>query len=257
MRTIITIFLLIIFSISLNAQNDTIFKIIDSSFSLNFDSFYNSLLEKENPIFFEDSIYIVRKTCSGEWGGSVWFKNKKTGIEYSCKATCPLAAYKVKGKYYIINNLNHLASMGNIIEIDNPKNMEVFKTPKPINKKGKRRFLKRKNKDRVYYAGDFQSKYLKGVKTILDTIGVSIVASFKKDSSIYVAIQNYDTTSLYKLFNDELVLIQQLPFIGHYFFDNMIQTKENKTIIFFRKNLEKGFIEIIDNKISIYRTINK
>lgn len=33
------------------------------------------------PIY-EDDKYIVRRTCAGEFGGTVWFKNKQTGLEW-------------------------------------------------------------------------------------------------------------------------------------------------------------------------------
>lgn len=63
---------------------------------------------KQDSAFFEDENYLVRKSCSGEWGGTIWFKNKVTGIEYSCEATCPVAVNKVNGKYIVTTTLAHM-----------------------------------------------------------------------------------------------------------------------------------------------------
>lgn len=58
-------------------------------------------------VFFQDENYYARRACSGEWGGSIWFKNKRTGIEYSCSATCPVIINKIGEKYIVTNTLAH------------------------------------------------------------------------------------------------------------------------------------------------------
>ena len=92
-----------------------------------FDSLRSELLQDKDSILYEDSIYTVRRTCHGEWGGSIWFRNKTTGVEYACAATCPVMVNKINGKYLVITSLAHLVGFSEIIEIQNPEAMEIFK----------------------------------------------------------------------------------------------------------------------------------
>jgi hypothetical protein len=87
---------------------------------------------KRDTAFFEDETYLVRKTCSGEWGGTIWFKNKISGIEYSCEATCPVIVNKLNGKYYVTSTLAHMFGFSEVIEISRPDSMAVFKLPEPV-----------------------------------------------------------------------------------------------------------------------------
>ena len=49
---------------------------------------YNKLKFVKNKYFYEDENYKVRETCSGEWGGTIYFKDKKTNLETAASATC-------------------------------------------------------------------------------------------------------------------------------------------------------------------------
>lgn len=121
-----------------------------------------------NSAFFEDENDIVSKTCSGEWGGTIKFKNKKTGVEYACGATCPVVVNKISGKYIVTNTLGHLSGFTEIIEIDNPDLTSAFKLNKPL-KKGNVIFR---------YAGDDEFKSVKGTHKLIDSIGIMTLASF-------------------------------------------------------------------------------
>lgn len=54
-------------------DNFIIKEIVEDEFS------ENNVKVNPNNIF-EDSLYIVSKTCSGEWGGTIKFKNKKIQV---------------------------------------------------------------------------------------------------------------------------------------------------------------------------------
>lgn len=71
--------------------------------------------------FYEDEKYIVSKTCNGEWGGTIIFKNKALKTEFICGSTCPVTITKHKGKYIITNSLTHLLPQTQILEIVNPE----------------------------------------------------------------------------------------------------------------------------------------
>ena len=63
--------------------------------------------KRVSEVLLEDRLYVVTSTCSGEFGGSVHFTNKKTGISRSAAACCVRSVNKLKGKYYVSNSLSH------------------------------------------------------------------------------------------------------------------------------------------------------
>ena len=60
-------------------EENKAFQIKDTTLSVDYENKIKQFDKDQKEVFFEDSSYIVRRTCMGEWGGSVWFKNKKTG----------------------------------------------------------------------------------------------------------------------------------------------------------------------------------
>ena len=72
-------------------------------------------LERTNDTLFEDDRFIVTKTCSGEWGGTIKFKSKENGTVYACAATCPVIVNKLNGKYIVTNSLSHLDGFCTVI----------------------------------------------------------------------------------------------------------------------------------------------
>ncbi len=88
MRYILTIILIFTFRLFNYGQSTERFDIqemliSDTTKMINANDFIRT-----DTTFYQDERYYVRRTCSGEWGGSIWFRNKSTGIEYSCSAAC-------------------------------------------------------------------------------------------------------------------------------------------------------------------------
>src|ERR1700743_293202 len=61
------------------------------------------------PPMYEDDNYIVNSSCSGEFGGSLYFIDKKTNIKYECRCNCAVSLLKNNGKYNVTASLAHLA----------------------------------------------------------------------------------------------------------------------------------------------------
>jgi hypothetical protein len=97
-------------------------------------------LTKSRAVFFEDDAYTVTRTCSGEWGGTIRFTDKKTKIEYSCESICPVSVSKNDGAYIVTSSLAHLSGSTEIITIEDPKAMDIFQMPAPKKRKEKRCF---------------------------------------------------------------------------------------------------------------------
>ena len=200
---------------------------------------------KQDSAFFEDEKYVVRKTCSGEWGGSVWFKNKNSGIEYSCSATCPVVINKIDGKYIVSATLAHLSGSSEIIEIENPDSMGIFIMPKPRTKKGKTIYR---------YVGDDESRSTKGTEMLLDSIGVQTLASFPYNGKLYHVITDFSKTFLTQIENERFVTIDTISNVSIWTYGpEVIKSSNGHYIVFFENHETRGYLDIHDNSIDLFR----
>lgn len=200
---------------------------------------------KQDTVFFEDENYTVRKTCSGEWGGTIWFKNKVTGIEYSCEATCPVIVNKVNGKYIVTSTLAHMIGFSKVIEINNPDSMAVFKLPEPRQKKGKRK---------LYYIGDDESKSKKGTNILVDSVRVITIATFPYNDQLFHIVTDFKKTFISKIENNRFVTVDTISNTSILTYDpEVIRTIDGHYIVFFGNSVTKGYIDIFENKINVFR----
>ncbi len=209
------------------------------------DGFSESNIKVNPNNIFEDSLYIVSKTCSGEWGGTIKFKNKKTGIEYSASSTCPVVVNKLNGKYYITNTLAHLSGFSEILEISNPDSMTVFELPKPRSKKGK---------TIVRYVGDDESKSTNGTKQLVDSIGILTLASFPYNGQLYHIVTDFKKTFLTKIENNRFVTLDTISDKSIWTYDPEVFVKDDGHLIVLFKNQEvEGVLDIYENQITVKR----
>lgn len=210
---------------------------------------YNELkrkLIKGGDLFYEDDHYGVRITCRGEYGGSIWFKNKRSKIEYSCSATCPVSINNIDGSYIVSYSLSHLSGTSGIIEIDDPELLEVFELPKP--KEEKFGVV-------IRHGTDYESKSKQGANTLWSGVGTIIITSFIVKHQLYHIIQNEEgNTFLATLENDNMKPLTSIS-------ENEFWKNEGMTIVidrdhfitFFTTSKTSGYVEIKENKISVYR----
>jgi len=200
---------------------------------------------KRDSAFFEDDNYIVRKTCSGEWGGTIWFKNKLTGIEYSCEATCPVVVNKVNGTYVVTSTLAHMVGFSTVIEIVNPDSMAIFQLPEP-------RQIKRKMK--IYYISDRESSSKKGTKILVDSVGAMVIASFPHNDQLFHIVTDFQKTYISKIENNTFVTVDTLSNSSLWTYDpELIRTDDGHSIVFFSNQEAKGYLDIYGNKMNLIR----
>lgn len=200
---------------------------------------------KINNNFFEDENYIVNKSCSGEFGGTIKFLNKKTGIEYSCSSSCPVIVNKLNSNYYVTNSLAHLSGFTEILEIKNPEDLTVFKMPKPRKKKGKMIYR---------LVGDDESKSTTGSKTLVDSVGIVTLISFPFQGMLLHVITDFNKTYLAKVENNIFVNIGIISNDSLWSYEqNIIKTKDNHFIYMFGGQKAKGYLDISNNNIEITR----
>lgn len=62
---------------------------------------------KDFPIF-KDERYNIYSVCNGEFGGTIYFQNKKTKKSYEAASTCPIVVNKIDSQYYVTNSTSIL-----------------------------------------------------------------------------------------------------------------------------------------------------
>ena len=66
----------------------------------------------KGPKLFEDEQFICATDCQGEFGGHVYFFDKRTGLTHHTTATCATTVWKRHGKYHILASLLSDAKSG-------------------------------------------------------------------------------------------------------------------------------------------------
>ncbi|HMD00673.1 MAG TPA: hypothetical protein VKH37_10995 [Ferruginibacter sp.] len=221
---------------------------------------YPSDFERKDSIFFQDDKYIVRATCHGEWGGSVWFKNKNTKKEYSCRASCPYFVNKIGSKYYVTTNYFHMAVSTEVIEIDDPELMDIYDPNKVIKIDGH-------VVNRAY--PKFETDSYKGSKTLAWATDIYTAWSFTNQDKLYQLMTrlNGGEVRITTIQNNKFVTVDTIPGSSSYNIWDIVE-KDNHLLVFFFKTkiVEKymsvthiangclrGYIDIFGNKITIYR----
>jgi hypothetical protein len=75
------------------------------------------------PKLFEDENYISFCRCRGEWGGTVYFYNKKTKKTYFTEATCANSIIKKENKYMVLSHLGHMLGRSYLEAISFPERL--------------------------------------------------------------------------------------------------------------------------------------
>nr|WP_121269841.1 hypothetical protein [Pedobacter schmidteae] len=242
MKFICLIYLSLIFVCTSRAQDNvfSIKEVIDTTMEKKSPKDF----QKIYPVFFEDDDYVISRTCSGEWGGTIKFKSKKTGIEYACSSTCPVVVNKLFGKYIVTNTLAHLSGFSEIIEIENPSLMSLYKLSKPRKVKGQK----------VRYVGDDESKSVAGTRKLVDSIGVLTLASFLHNEQLFHIITDFHKTLLAKIQDGKFVTIDTISNKSIWTYNpEVIKTIDNRCIVFFENKEVKGYLEVHGNKITLMR----
>jgi hypothetical protein len=240
MRSLLYIILTIASVTTLRGQTISLFQVTDTILTEK-EKGRIEKLKKGRAVFFEDSTYSVTNTCSGEWGGTIRFTDKKTNIEYSCESTCPVSVTKKGGEYIITSSLAHGSGSTEIIKISDPRSMDVFQLPPPRKKKGKKVFR---------YVGDNESKSKAGTETLLDSVGVLTLSSFVFERQLFHVVTDFKKTYIAKIENKKFVLIELICNERTWTYDNdSIVTEDGHMLI----TIQGGYIDIFDNQVRLLR----
>lgn len=189
-------------------------------------------------LLYKDEKYEVWKSCSGEWGGTVYFKNRQNGVIHYAIATCPVSVNKINGKYYVSNSLAHLLASSEILEISNPESLEITEKI-PLNLPG-------------IITREYEAQSHHGTKKLVDSSGVIIVASFVYNQKLYSVLSSDDgsKTTLSALENHKFKTIAELPEKLFYNEPIIIKKADNNITLYFQ-NPRSGKLQIRDNNMEL------
>ena len=188
-------------------------------------------LRKKREHFYEDDQYVVDKTCSGEWGGTILFRNKRTEAVRMANATCPVAVVKVYGKYVVTASLAHLSGFSEVLEIANPDNLSV----PTVSKQGLQ----------------IDGKSKKGTIQLLDSIGVLALGSFLQDGALRFVVTDFGTTYLAKIEHKRFVVIDIIAENLHTSTSEaeVIVTDDHHIVI----TVDGGYIDVFGKTVTLMR----
>ena len=153
---------------------------------------------KNQPKLFEDNEFIVYRDCHGEWGGTVYFYEKKTSKTFFTESTCANSVIKRKNGYEVLAKLGHGSGSAEIKVIDDPRKLTLAKDKK-INTTIKGEALGYTDKSNAY-------------EKKLDFYGIQIFSSFNyKNKELYI-VHLEDLTFIAEIKNNEIEIIHPLFF---------------------------------------------
>ncbi|WP_099292545.1 hypothetical protein [Butyricimonas sp. Marseille-P3923] len=118
-------------NVKLHVQNDSIIAINEfykTMLLFNQNNFKWELVKPFTFPIYEDKDYRVTTSVSGEFGGTVFFRDKATGLRYEGWTNYTTIVNKMNGKYYITYFMPHGNGASAVIEIPNPRKMLLSDT---------------------------------------------------------------------------------------------------------------------------------
>lgn len=179
---------------------------VTKNYYLNSDLKWELLKKIQRPDpFFEDEKFIVRTCCIGEFGGAIFFTDKKSKRVYSCPSTCATIINKVGECYYVTNTLAHMSGSTEILKIEDPTKLYELTVDSLKNHCNWWAQF-------VTYEDNFagMKKFEIGTQKILDTIGVLTMTSFVFNDQLYHINSDRNKTFISKIQGDTLLLIDSI-----------------------------------------------
>lgn len=155
--------------------------------------------------YFTDSTYYIYACSAGEWGGAVFFWNKKTNRTYSYPATGVQQVFKFKDEYVVSSFLAHLSGFSDYLFIKDPTRMYEL-----IDEKQKTFCNWYMEVDSIKNKKLFDTLTPPGVKYYSDSFITRTLTSFPYKNEIYSIYCTDSATILAKFKNQKLSLVDTL-----------------------------------------------
>jgi hypothetical protein len=189
--------------------NDTIFigtdkgiHFLEKDFSL---KLYNLQPFKYGLPYYNDDTYYVHACSAGEWGGAVFFWNRKTNKTYSYPATDVQQVFKFDNTYVVSNFLAHMSGISDYLFIKDPTQLYELKSEQ------QKTFCNwYMSVDSIKGTKLFDTITPQGVKYYSDTFTTRTLTTFPYKNELYSIYCTDSATILAKFKNSRLVPIDTL-----------------------------------------------
>lgn len=153
----------------------------------------NYMSNELNYPIYEDDQFIVKSCSRGEFGGAVYFKDKKSDKTYSCESTSIKAVHKIEGSYYVSSSLPHGSGFTKVIKIDDPRNLyEIKKKSQLVDCGWYDIYSEDPRNDEIKHP----IGYDKGFEIIIDTMDIMIIGAFESKNHLYHIFSDAKNTYL-------------------------------------------------------------
>lgn len=221
---------------------DTLFGIGEENSLYRFDRNKFTYLRKGDisPPLYSDEYYTITASCSGEWGGSVYFTDNRSGIKYECAATCPLMINKINGSYIVTASLSHMMGFSEILRVNDPSKLLVYN----------RDHLKNRQ---IIYSGEDQSHSKKGVETLVSTSRKLVFASFLYNDELFHIVSDYKETYIAQISGNEIVPVQSIIQRRFYYPEIVVNYGGEGLLSVFHDSPRGSFMRVKGNSVKIFR----
>ncbi|MBO9203233.1 MULTISPECIES: hypothetical protein [Niastella] len=193
----------------LHSYNDTILLstdkdifYLDTGFAL---KKYNNQPFKYGLPYYNDSTYYVHACSAGEWGGAVFFWNKKTNKTFSYPATGVQQVFKFKDNYVVSSFLAHMSGFSDYLLIKDPTKLYELKDEK------QKRFCNwYVDVDSLKGKKHFDTTLPSGVKYYADEFTTRTMLAFPYNDTLYSIYCTDSATILAKHVNFKIIPIDTL-----------------------------------------------
>jgi hypothetical protein len=182
---------------------------------------------KDFPIF-QDEAYNIYSVCNGEFGGTIYFQNKKTKKAYEAASTCSIVVNKIDSQYYVTNSTS-------VLKIQAPEKLANstlnFKT----------------------HQG---SQLTKGVETLFDTVDFNmdfgIATSFVSDKKLLNLYSDKQGAYVGEIENKKMKPVYTLPFKFSANLNQRLDNGQQILVCYFADN-RRGILVIDGKRFNFYR----
>lgn len=161
-------------------------------------------------LFYEDKEYKVFTACQGEFGGSIYFQEKRNKNSiYYLESVCPVMIQKRNDGYYILESLAHMYGSGRISFIESPKKL-IHVNLKNLTRDWKSKRFPDLSYYEIYDTLQHQSK------TIINRYGLTFDMMFQYKEKNYSIYSENGITMLSQIKKDTIVPIDTLFYFDAY-----------------------------------------
>lgn len=178
---------------------------------------------------YEDEQFNVYATCRGEWGGTVFFQDKKTNELFEGSSTCPIVVNKIGSEYFVTNYMGHMIGFASVNKISDPRKLE---------------------KSQWDFKQRFGSENQKGIEKVLDTMGFYIPTSFVAKSKLVHIYNDDDGTYIAEIENGKMKPIYTFDFKFYPQFNQQLENGKQVLTFEVAESEKDGVLLIDGNKLN-------